>query len=186
MDNRQRRFTLALVALLFLASSLACSAGRFLPEQRVETPTREVAVSQEAAQEAQEIVAEAAAGGPLRMNEAQFTSLIAAQLAQSGQESPLQEITVWFDPGVVVIQGQLQEGVVPLVSGQLVMSGQLAVENDNVIFNIQEASVAGVNLPGAGVNLLNDQINRSLSQTNLGSRVRSITINEGEIVIEQE
>lgn len=149
-------------------------------------PTRTVAVSQESAQEAQQAIAEAAAGGTLHMTEAQFTSLIATQLAQSGGEMPLTDIVVWFDPGEITLQGQLQEGVVPLVSGELVMKGTLSAANGAIVFDITQAVINGMPLPGAAVNAFDERINDTLSQTNLGGRVRAITINEGEIVIEQE
>jgi hypothetical protein len=174
-----------LVAMLFLLSSLACS-DRLMPRGAEPTPTRRVVVvSQESAQQAQQIIAEAALGGTLRMNESQFTSLIVTQLGQSG-DIPISDITVWFDPGQISLQGELQEGVVPMVSGPLQLKGTLAAENGAVIFDITEAVINGFSMPGAAINAFEDQINESLLQTNLGNRVRSITINEGEIIIEQE
>jgi hypothetical protein len=177
--------SILLVAVLFLLSTLACS-GRLLPDRAEPTPTRRVVVvSQESAQQAQQIIGEAAQGGTLRMNEAQFTSLIVTQLGQSG-ELPVRDITVWFEPEQIILQGELQEGVVPLVSGPLELRGTLAVVDNAVVFDISEAVVNGFSIPGAAVNAFEDQINNTLLQTNLGNRVRSIVINEGEIVIEQE
>jgi hypothetical protein len=184
----KKYFSIALVAVLFLITNLACSGllgGRTTTPARTDTPAREVPVSQEAAQEAREIAGEALAGGTVRMNEAQFTSLIATELAQSGGDVPLRDITVWFEPDQIVLQGQLEEGVVPLLSGQLVATGQLVAENNNLVFNIQKATLGGVTLPNAGVNLLNNQVNTALAQSNIGQRVRSITVNQGEIIIEQ-
>ncbi|MBX3001518.1 MAG: hypothetical protein KF893_23555 [Caldilineaceae bacterium] len=177
--------SILLVATLFLLSTLACG-GRLTPNRSEPTPTRRVvAVSQESAQQAQQIIGEAIQGGTLRMNEAQFTSLIATQLAQSG-DVPVRNITVWFDPGQIVLEGNLQEGVVPLVSGPLQLKGTLAVANNAVVFDISEAVVNGFTLPSMAVNAFEERINASLLQTDLGNRVRSITINEGEIIIEQE
>jgi hypothetical protein len=177
--------SILLVAVLFLLSTLACS-GRLMPNRAEPTPTRRVVVvSQESAQQAQQIIGEAMQGGTLRMNEAQFTSLIVTQLGQSG-DLPVRDITVWFEPGQIILHGALQEGVVPLVSGPLQLRGALAVENNAVVFNIAEAVVNGITMPGMAVNAFEDRINASLLQTDLGNRVRSITINEGEIVIEQE
>lgn len=182
-----------LVALLFLLSSLACSGllqDRNAPESAPATvqvvPTRTVAASQAAAQEAEQAIAEAAAGGTLRMTDVQFTSLIETQLAQSGAEVPVSNIVARFSPGEITVEGQLQEGVVPLLSGQLVMRGSLAVVNDAVVFDITEAKIRGISLPAAAISAFEGPINDALSQSNLGGRVRSITINEGEIVIEQE
>jgi hypothetical protein len=180
----QKHFAILLVAMLFLVANLACSS--LLPGRTAETPNREVVVSQEAAQEANQIVSEALAGNTVRMNEAQFTSLIATQLAQGGAEAPLRDITVWFEPGQIVMQGQLDEGVVPMLSGQLVMTGQLVAANNAVTFNIERATLGGVTLPSAAVNMLSEQVNTSLARSNIGQRVRNITINQGEIIIEQE
>lgn len=177
--------SILLVAVLFLLSSLACS-DRLMSRGAEPTPTRRVVVvSQESAQQAQQIITEATQGGTLRMNESQFTSLIVTQLEQSGNV-PVSNITVWFDPGQISLQGDLQEGVVPMVSGPLQLKGTLAVENSAVVFDITEAAVNGFTMPGVAVNAFEDRINESLLQTNLGNRVRSIVINEGEIVIEQQ
>jgi hypothetical protein len=186
----KKYFSIALVAVLFLVTNLACSGllSRRTTDTpaRTDTPTREVTVSQEAAQEGREIVSEALAGGTLRMNEAQFTSLITSELAQGGGDVPLRDITVWFEPNQIVLQGNLDPGVVPLLSGQLVATGQLVADNGRVRFNIEKATLGGVTLPNAAVNMLNDQVNSALDQSNLGQRVRSITVNQGEIIIEQQ
>ncbi len=182
MIKRER--IILFVAGLFLLTSVACS--NLLPERRsAAEPRREVPVSQESAQQAQQIITEAASGGTVRMSEAQFTSLIATHLAAGG-DVPLTGITVWFDPGQITMQGELAKGVVPLLSGQLVTSGSLAAVNNQVVFQIESASIGGVSLPGTGREMLANQVNNALAGSNLGNRVRSITINEGEIIIEQE
>lgn len=181
----QRNRILLFVAGLFLLSSVACS--NLLPERRsAEEPRREVVVSQESAQQAQQIITEAAAGGTLRMSEAQFTSLIVTQLGAGGGDMPITDVTVWFDPGKITMQGELAEGVVPLLSGQLVTTGALAVVNNQVVFQVESASIGSVSLPGAGRDILAEQVNNALARSNLGNRVRAITINQGEIIIEQE
>ncbi|MCB0112845.1 MAG: hypothetical protein R2873_03450 [Caldilineaceae bacterium] len=180
----RRTFSILLVFTLFVASSLACSGGRLRINRAEPTPTpRAVAVSEQSAQEAQQAVATAVAGGTLRLTEAQFTSLIAGQLTQ---DIPVSDVTVWFDPGVITVGGVLAEGAVPMVSGPLTIKGTLAAENGVVTFDITEAVINGMFMPGAATNAIERQVNEALATGDLGTRVRSITINQGEIVIEQE
>ncbi len=182
----KRTGSLLLVFALFVATTLACSGGRFGTNRAEPTPTpRTVEVSEAAAQEAQQAVATAMSGGTLRMTEAQFTSLIAAQLTQD-EGLPISDLTVWFDPGVITVGGVLAEGVVPLLSGPLEIKGTLAAENGSVTFDMTEATIRGISVPGAATNAIERQVNDALTQTDLGGRVRSITINQGELVIEQE
>jgi hypothetical protein len=182
----KRTFSLLLVFVLFVVSTIACSGGGLRLNRSDPTPTpRTVEVSEQSAQEAQLAVATAVAGGTLRLTEAQFTSLIATQLGQGGG-IPVSDITVWFDPGVITVGGVLAEGVVPLVSGPLTIKGTMAAENGAITFDITEAVINGMFMPGAASNAIERQVNDALTQTDLGSRVRSITINQGELVIEQE
>lgn len=183
--NVRKRYPLWLAALSLLISSLACSAGGLFSNE-VDTPERQVAASAEAAAEADRVLVDSAGSGTIRMTEAQFTSFLARQLAEEGAESPIDDLTVWFEPGELILAGTPSDANLP-VDGKLIMRGKLSADDGQVHFSIEEASAGGIRLPSAVIGILNDQIESALSVSALNrARIRTIRIEQGVIEIERE
>ncbi|MBX3053453.1 MAG: hypothetical protein KF753_18400 [Caldilineaceae bacterium] len=180
-----KRLSLLFIALLVFVMA-GCSALGFGSKSGVSTPERTVAVSAESATEAQRLIAEARTSNQLRLTEAQFTSLLAEQLAAGGADSPVENLTVWFEPGEVVMRGQMKEGVLP-VSGELILSGELAANDGELEIAVKEAKMAGVKVPGPLIGTLNATLNAALAQADVArARIKTISLTTGVIDIVRE
>lgn len=185
MYNRGNR-TLLVVSLVFVLGTLACSMGRFLPNFGVETPKRRVQVSATAAAEAKTRLDALQDGGTVRLTEAQFNSLLVQQLQEnSNGDLPLEDMTIWFEPGKVYLQARAKEGEVG-VGGTLTMAGQLSATAGQLTLAIDEASIGGVKVPGSVLEMLNSRLRDALRRSDFNqSHIQSITVEQGAIVIQR-
>jgi len=183
----KRTFILLLVGALFLLSSVACSVGGLLGGSGdVDLPDRQVEVSDQAAQEAKEIIARAKNGGSIRLTESQFTSFLVKEMEKAGEDLPLQDLTIWFEPGQVIVRAQVSGEDLP-ASGEMIMVGKLSVEDGKLQFSLDHASVNGVGVPKPVLSVFNTVLNEALAETDISkTRVKSISLEPAVIVIERE
>ncbi|GEM_PF-4227886 len=184
---RKRTFVLLLVGALFLLSSVACSVGGLLGGGKVDLPDRQVEVSEQAAQEAKEIIDRAKEGGSIRLTESQFTSfLVEGMRNKAGEDLPLQDLTVWFEPGQVIVRAQVSGEDLP-TSGEMIMVGNLSVQDGKLQFSLDKASVNGVSVPKPVLGVFNTVLNEALAETDISkTRIKSISLEPAVIVIERE
>jgi len=187
--ERTRWAAFGLVSALLLTAVLACSlAGLLTGGKAPQLPGRTVAVNQQAAQEAKDAFQQIANGGRIKLSESQFTSYLREQLTQGQSENvAITDLTVWFDPGRITLRANLQgpQTAQPSTSGEIIVAGNLQVQGGLLKIKIDQASLAGIAVPGALLNLFNDQLNRSLADVNQsGHSLKSVVIEQGYITLE--
>jgi hypothetical protein len=178
-----------LLSVLLVTAVLACSlAGLLTGAKAPQLPGRTVAVNQQAAQEARDAFQQISSGGRIRLSESQFTSYLREQLTQGQSENVvITDLTVWFDPGRITLRANLQgpQTAQPSTSGEIVVAGNLQVQNGVLKIKIDQASLAGIAVPNALLNLFNDQLNNSMADVNQsGHSLKNVVIEQGYITLE--
>jgi predicted small lipoprotein YifL len=168
MLNR-RNWVVSIIALLLVASLAACTAAP------VTVPDREVIVDVNTALAAQSKLTDLMMGG-VSWTEDEFSSLLSVLLEQnSGENNPVEDITVWFEPdNQVFIRVNLVEGVIPGAT-TLDLAGSIAVENNHVVVDLAQAGAGNVSVSGAALAPLSQQINAALADPSLGVAVEVTT-----------
>jgi hypothetical protein len=155
------------VAALLLISALIMSACTVGPG--VNVPTRNVSVSNEAALEAQNLAMAGLMMGSVDLNEEQFSSLLTELMrANTGQNNPVEEIRAWFEPDMIYLQAELQQGVLPVAFGNtLTLAGNLTVQDGQLLISFREAAAGNYVVAGAALDPINNQINMALASQGL-------------------
>ena len=168
MLNR-RNWVVSMLALLLVASLAACTAAP------VAVPDRDVAISVDTALAAQAKLTDLMMG-QVEWTEAEFSSLLSVLLQQnSGENNPVEEIQVWFEPGnKVVARVTLTEGVLP-AGNTLDLAGTISVENNHVVVNLESAGVGNMSVGSAMLAPISAQINEALADPSMGVAVNVST-----------
>ena len=165
MLNR-RNWVVSFFALLLVSSVAACTAAP------VAVPDREIAVDVTTAMDAQNKAMSLVTAGSVDWTEAEFSSLLSVLLEQNGgANNPVEDIIVWFEPNnQVVIRVALKEGVLPS-GNSLDLAGTVAVENNHVVVDLQQAGAGNLSISGAALAPISAQINAALADPSLGVAV---------------
>ena len=165
MLNR-RNWVVSFFALLLVSSVAACTAAP------VAVPDREIAVDVTTAMDAQNKAMSLVTAGSVDWTEAEFSSLLSVLLEQNGgANNPVEDIIVWFEPNnQVVIRVALKEGVLPS-GNSLDLAGTVAVENNHVVVDLQQAGAGNMSISGASLAPISAQINAALADPSLGVAV---------------
>jgi hypothetical protein len=165
MLNR-RNWVVSIIALLLLASLAACTAAP------VAVPDREIMVDVTTALDAQNKAMGGVMAGSLELTEQEFSSLLSVLLQQnSGENNPVNDVKVWFEPNnQVFISVGLKEGVIP-VGNTLDLAGTIAVENNHVVVDLQQVGAGNMSISGAALGPISAQINAALADPSLGVAV---------------
>jgi hypothetical protein len=171
------------VAALLLISALIMSACTVGPG--VTVPTRDVSVSNEAALEAQNLAMAGLMMGSVDLNEEQFSSLLTELMrANTGQNNPVEEIRAWFEPDMIYLQAELQQGVLPAAFGNtLTLAGNLTVQDGRLLISFREAAAGNYVVAGAALDPINNQINMALASQGLMVPA-TVTMESGVLTIE--
>jgi hypothetical protein len=175
MLNR-RNWVVSIIALLLVASLAACTAAP------VAVPERDITIDVTTALDAQN-KAMGLMSGNVEWSEAEFSSLLSVLLQQNGGENnPVNDIKVWFEPGnQVFISVGLKEGVIPNAS-TLDLAGSVSVEANHVVVDLQQAGVGNMSVSGAALAPITAQINAALADPSLGVAV-NVETGEGTISV---
>jgi len=172
MQNR-RKWVVSIFAMLLVASLAACTAAP------VEVPDRPIDISVDTALTAQNKVASGLMAGNVEWTEAEFSSLLSVLLEQNGGENnPITGVNVWFEPNnQVFISVELQEGVLPNAN-TLDLAGTVAVENNHVVVDLQQAGAGNMSVSGQILAPISAQINAALADPSMGVAV-DVSTDEG-------
>jgi predicted small lipoprotein YifL len=164
MLNR-RNWVVSIIALLLVASLAACTAAP------VAVPDREIMVDVNTALEAQN-KAMGLMAGSVEWSEAEFSSLLSVLLQQNGGENnPVTDIKVWFEPGnQVFISVGLKDGVIP-TGNTLDLAGTIGVDMNHVVVDLQQVGAGNMSISGAALAPISAQINAALADPSLGVAV---------------
>ena len=175
MLNR-RNWVVSILALLLVASLAGCMAAP------VAVPDRDVPISVDTALAAQAKLTDLMMGH-VEWSEAEFSSLLSVLLQQnSGENNPVKEVQVWFDPGnKIVARVTLKDGVLP--SGNtLDLAGTVSVEDMHVKVNLDSAGVGNMSVGPAVLAPVSAEINRALADPSMGVAV-NVTTDTGVISV---
>lgn len=187
---RKRNYKICLVIIL-LFSTLILACGWFSGKQSAPTlapPTvAPIKPNQEAAQRAAEnfnqAVQESTNNHPFeyRINNEEVTSIV-ADLLQKRADIPFSEPQIWFTNNKIYVTGMV-DGFGPKPMPAYIEAVPKVV-NNQVIVNIEKAKVGSFNLPQSASNSFSETITQSLAEAQLNIQVNTITILEGEILIQ--
>lgn len=165
MLNR-RNWVVSIFAVLLVASLAGCMAAP------VTVPDRAIAIDVNTAMEAQNKAMGLVMAGSVDWTEAEFSSLLSVLLEQNGgANNPVDDIMVWFEPNnQVVIRVALKDGVLP-AGNSLDLAGTVAVENNHVVVDLQQAGAGNMSVSGAMLAPISAQINAALADPSLGVAV---------------
>jgi hypothetical protein len=173
---KRRNWVVLIIGLLLVASLAACTAAP------VAVPEREISVDVDTALAAQSKLGNLMMGSA-EWTEAEFSSLLSVLLEQNGGENnPVEGVSVWFEPNnQVYIRVNLAEGVLP-AGNTLDLAGTIAVENNHVVVDLQQAGVGNMSVSGAMLAPLTAQINAALADPSMGVAV-DVTTDTGEVTV---
>ena len=156
-----RRYLVVSVVLVLLVAVLAgCGAGAAM------LPDREVTVSIDEALAAQDAAMAGLLTGQAEWTESQFSSLVTELIKQNlGAGAPVQEVKAWFTPEGIVVAAALADG------SQVVLAGDVMVENNRVKLDLKEAAAMGMVAAGPVLDMVEGAINRALDAPELGVAV---------------
>ena len=165
MINR-RNWVVSIFAVLLVASLAGCMAAP------VAVPDREIMIDVNTAMEAQNKAMGLVMSGSVDWTEAEFSSLLSVLLEQNGgANNPVEDIMVWFEPNnQVVIRVALKDGVLP-AGNSLDLAGTVAVENNHVVVDLQQAGAGNMSVSGASLAPISAQINAALADPSMGVAV---------------
>lgn len=158
----QTKWAAGLIAVLVAAMMSACVA------QATTVPNRSVDISMDQALNAQNKLGDLMMGS-VEWTESEFSSLLTVLLEQNaGDNTPIESVTVWFEPNnQVAIRILLEEELLPGISS-LDVVGTIGVENNHVVVDVAQAGSGGLSLSGDVLPGISDQINAALADPQLG------------------
>jgi hypothetical protein len=155
-----RKVGLGISTLLLAGVMAACTMG-----QGVAIPEREVMIDTQTALDAQNMAMSGLMMGGVTLDESQFSSLLTELLkANSGENLPVDNISAWFEPGVIYLQVDVKDGVLPAAFGdKLAVAGTVSVTDGALSVDLSEASAGSYLVSGATLAPINAQINSALA-----------------------
>ncbi len=178
-----------ILAVLLLMVTTACGQCSRTPSisKAVATPDRKITVSKEAAESFErkweKALQDLQAGGSARLDftDTELTSFVALKLSMP-DSLPLQNPTIWFTQGNVIIAGTLKGENIPIEgNGVLVLEPSLA--DGKLYVTPKSAQVGRLELPQAWLSKGFDQANAQLEHLQENITVEKFDIREGEILI---
>jgi hypothetical protein len=155
-----RKVGLGITTLLLAGVMAACSMG-----QGVAIPDREVMIDTQTALDAQNMAMSGLMMGGVTLDESQFSSLLTELLkANSGENLPVDNISAWFEPGVIYLQVDVRDGVLPAAFGdKLAVAGTVSATDGTLSVDLTQASAGSYTVAGATLAPINAQINAALA-----------------------
>jgi hypothetical protein len=155
-----RKVGLGITTLLLAGVLAACTMG-----QGVAIPEREVTIDTQTALDAQNMAMSGLMSGGVTLDESQFSSLLTELLkANSGENLPVDNISAWFEPGVIYLQVDVRDGVLPpSIGDKLAVAGTINVTDGALSVDLSEASAGSYLVSGATLAPINAQINAALA-----------------------
>lgn len=174
-----RKIGLGVASMALVMAMTACTVG-----QAVTVPDRAIVIDQQVAVDAQNLAMSGLMMGNVSLDESQFSSLLTELLkANAGENLPVESINAWFEPGIIYLQADLKDGVLPAAFGdKLSVAGTVDASDGTLVLNLNEASAGTYKVEGASLAPITAQINAALSGFNLGMPV-SVETAEGTLTI---
>jgi hypothetical protein len=174
-----RKVALGVATLALMVGMTGCSMG-----QGVMVPEREVMIDTQTALDAQNMAMGGLMMGSVTLDESQFSSLVTELLkANTGENNPVESISAWFEPGMIYLEVDVKEGVLPASVGDtLAVAGTVDVSDGKLMLDLSEASAGTFKVEGAMLAPINAQINAALANLALGVPVQVETA-EGSLTV---
>ena len=167
----KRNLAVSLVALLLLGLLAGCASGGVM------VPEREVMMSMEEAQMAQEKAMAGLFAGSVEWTESEFSSLVTELIKQNGGAGvPIEGVTAWFSPDTLYLRAHLP-GVMTAD-----LAGNIMVENNRLSIELSQAGAMGMAATGPILSVIEGAINRALDDDSLGVAV-SVGMGEGTLMV---
>lgn len=172
---------------MLLAANIACGAAR--PQAApVAPPSGTVPVNQEAADRLKQNFNQALqeAGGQresqLRITNEEISSLVAAELTQTGQ-IPVSDPQIWFTSGRIYMTSKVQvAGPVKLDS---IIVATAVVDNGKMVLKVEEAKMGPFDFPDGLIETTTQTVNETLTSILIGAdlEITRLEILEGEMFV---
>ena len=168
---------LVMFLVLFLAAGCAGKVAL--------TPNRAVPFSQDLAESASRKLAqvERSRGDfSLVLTEAEATSLLRSYAAEKPEDTPVQDPTIWFEPGRIIAAGKL----VNVVPGSFDFVVVMEVEGSATPLKLRfrTIKVGKLSLPDAVLGLLSRTATETLAETETWLRINRIEIKRGVLEVQ--
>lgn len=177
MNMNKKLSTLLIIPLLALMVS-ACSVSA------VQTPSRTVTITLDDALAGQNALLTGLTTGEATLTEVQFSSFLSKLLeANSGPNSPVAQVTAWFEPDQLYLRLTLKEGVLGAGLGNtLDLVGGVTIDKGVLHIDLAEAAAGPYRVTGDLLQPLAAQINAALAQQ-IAALPLEITLKQGELNI---
>ena len=164
-----RKIGMGIAVMALTVGMTACTMG-----QGVAVPDRAVTIDPQLGFDAQNAAVGGMMMGSVSLDESQFSSLLTELLkANSGENNPVENISAWFEPGVIYLQVDLEDGVLPAALGdKLAVAGTISASDGKLMVDLSEASAGTYKVEGGVLAPINAQINSALSGFNLGMPIQ--------------
>ena len=164
-----RKIGLGIATVALSVAMAACTVG-----QGVTVPDRAVTIDAQTAVDAQNLAMGGMMMGSVTLDESQFSSLLTELLkANTGENLPVESINAWFEPGLIYLQVDVKEDVLPAAFGDtLAVAGTVSVADGKLMLDLSQASAGTYMVEGASLAPINAQINAALANLNLGVPVQ--------------
>lgn len=174
------------VLITFVLTSLACSLGG--RNEEIAPPNNSIPVSEEAAdrlkQNFNQALQEASSNheSQLRVTNEEITSLVALELAQTGQ-IPVSDPQVWFTAGRIFMTSDVHL-LGPAKLNSLIVATAL-VEDGQIVVKVQEAQMGSFDFPDALLESMTQTVNETLTGVFVGAdlEITRLEILEGETFV---
>ncbi len=180
---------LMLLAVVLLAVSTACAQCSKVPgaDNAAATPDRKITVSESAAdsfeQKWKKALQDLQNTGSTRLDftDTELTSYVNLKLSMP-DFLPIQNPTIWFTQGNIVIAGTLKGEGIP-IKGDGVLVLEPLTTDGKLYVNPKSARVGRLDLPQSWLGKAFDQVNAQLSHLQENVTVEKFDLREGEILI---
>ena len=169
MLNR-KNLVVSFVLVLLVAMLAGCAAGgATMPESDVE-------VSMDAAMAAQNKAMAGLMAGEVALTDSELSSLATELIKQNlGEMGLISGITTIFNDGQIAVQ-------VDTVAGPVQLVGNVAVNDNIVSVELEQASAMGMAATGPMLSVVEGAINRALNSPELGVALK-IAASDGELMV---
>lgn len=170
------------ILALVLLTSIACGLGS---REQIGPPEGTITVSKEAAdrfkQNFNQALQETTINNEsqLRITNEEITSLVAMELAQTGQ-IPISNPQVWFTAGRIYMTGRVTAFG---VSNASIIVATAVVDDGRLVVEVQEAKMGPFDFPDSMLESITQTINESLAGILLDLEITRLEILEGEMFV---
>ncbi len=174
-----------IVLSLFLLTSLACGLGSRGSQQEIGPPEGEIPANQEATERLKQNFNQALQEtsiqneAQLRITNEEITSLVATELAQTGQ-IPVANPQVWFTAGRIYMTGDVT--ALGVTNRSLIVASAI-VDQGNMVVEVEEAKMGPFDFPDSMLESFTQTVNETLTNSLIDIDIKRLEILEGEMFV---